>query len=390
MFTDNWNLENIETIVATRRRIRFDKLCGLFVGNHAAAIVHEVKIQNFFKVVMHTTLSLRWSLAHGTHSRITIPQLLRRSRVRLIGQNGTIAGAMWSPRLVKKVLNTLGKQLVDDGRLDSVSLYSAGPRADFPELDTQEWQEDDYDQQGNLFVPVKVKEGKREEIDWVLKQKLFDYVLESERAERQGRPYSMKWVLKNEWEKVRAGLVVREIKRVKSEDEKLEPSDVFSAMPQVESLKPLVSHLVTERVRKRGRNSVHTVFDLSRAHFYGVCERDVYVENHQNCIVLDSWPNSTKPCTGRKRRAMRGRNCCVNTSAAMALSPVQAVQRCTDQSLLMDSVTETILCLRQQRINSRSLEICCMKSPTRFGMIGAAEYLDKEMEVLHRNCQSDQ
>ena len=58
-------------------------------------------------------------------------------RVRLIAQNGTIAGAMYPPRLVKEVLNTLGKKLVDDGRLDSVSLYSAGPTADFPELDTQ-------------------------------------------------------------------------------------------------------------------------------------------------------------------------------------------------------------------------------------------------------------
>ena len=83
---------------------------------------------------------------------------------------------MYSPRLVTEVLNTLGK-LVDDGRLDSVSLYSAGPTADFPELDTQELQEDDYDQQGNLLDAVRVKEGKREDIDWVLKQKLFEYVL---------------------------------------------------------------------------------------------------------------------------------------------------------------------------------------------------------------------
>ena len=60
------------------------------------------------------------------------------------------------------MLNPLGKQLVDDGRLDSDSLCSAGPTADFLALDTQEWQEDDYDQQGNLLDTVKVKEGKRE------------------------------------------------------------------------------------------------------------------------------------------------------------------------------------------------------------------------------------
>ena len=104
----------------------------------------------------------------------------------------------------------------------------------------------------------------------MLKQKLFDYVPESECAERQGRPYSLKWVLKNKGDKVRARLVVGEIKKAKSEDEKLEPSDVFSAMPPVESLKAMVSHVMTERVDRRGRNLVLAVFDVSRAHLDGV------------------------------------------------------------------------------------------------------------------------
>ena len=77
-----------------------------------------------------------------------------------------------------------------------------------------------------LLDPIKVKEGKREEIDGVLKkQKLFDYVPESECVEWQGRPHSLKWVLKKKGEKVRARLGVRENKNAKSEDEKLEPSD---------------------------------------------------------------------------------------------------------------------------------------------------------------------
>ena len=59
----------------------------------------------------------------------------------------------------------------------------------------------------------------------MLKQKLFDYVPESECAERQGRLYSLKSVLKHKGEKVRARLVVREIKKAKSENQKLEPSD---------------------------------------------------------------------------------------------------------------------------------------------------------------------
>ena len=176
-------------------------------------------------------------------------------RVRLVGRNGAVAGPMYSTRLVKAVLKEFGKQLVEDRRLDSVSLSSAGPKTDFPELDTQEWQEDYYDQQGNLLDPVKVKKGKQEEIGWVLKQKLFDYAPEGECAERQGRPYSLKWALKNKGDGVRARLVVREIRKAKTEDEKLEPSDVISAMPPVESLNAFVSHVMTERVDRRGRRS---------------------------------------------------------------------------------------------------------------------------------------
>ena len=60
---------------------------------------------------------------------------------------------------------------------------------------------------------------------------------------------------------------MREIKKAKLEDEKLETCDLFSAMPQVESLKALVSHVMTERVGRRGRNLVPAVFGVSRAHF---------------------------------------------------------------------------------------------------------------------------
>ena len=66
----------------------------------------------------------------------------------------------------------------------------------------------------------------------MLKQKLFDYV--SQCAERQDRLSSLKWVLKNKGEKVRARLVVRQIKKAKLEDEKLETCDLFSAMPPLE------------------------------------------------------------------------------------------------------------------------------------------------------------
>ena len=83
--------------------------------------------------------------------------------------------------------------------------------ADFPDLDTEEWQADDYDQQGNLLHPIKVKNGNQEEVGWVLKQELFDYAPKGECAERQGRRNSLKLVLKDKGEGVRARRVVREI-----------------------------------------------------------------------------------------------------------------------------------------------------------------------------------
>ena len=40
--------------------------------------------------------------------------------------------------------------------------------------------------------------------------------------------------------------MAREVKRAKREDEKLEASDIFSAMPPVESLKALVSYIMSD------------------------------------------------------------------------------------------------------------------------------------------------
>ena len=71
----------------------------------------------------------RWATSSSRPATLLArEQAVENRRVLLIGQNETIAGAMYSPRLVKEVLNTLGMQLVDKGRLDSVSLYSANNR----------------------------------------------------------------------------------------------------------------------------------------------------------------------------------------------------------------------------------------------------------------------
>ena len=52
----------------------------------------------------------------------------------LIGKRRAAAAAVYPPKLVEKVLRDFKRLMVDDGKADHVSLYAAGPMADFPEL----------------------------------------------------------------------------------------------------------------------------------------------------------------------------------------------------------------------------------------------------------------
>ena len=223
----------------------------------------------------------------------------------------------------------------------------------------------------------------------MLKQKLFDYVPQSECTERQGRPYSLKWVLKKEGEKVKARLVLGEIKKAKSEYEKLEPSDVFSAMPPVESLKALVSHVMTERVDKRGRILVLTEFDVSRAYFYGVCERDVYVEPLAELYRSGLVAKLSKTMYGTQAASnawqkLWDENLHNNGFELGASNPPLYRSElvngfCHGDDFVTAAAEDQIEVLGkmlQEKFDTR-----------RIGMIGAAKHLDKELEVLHRSVR---
>ena len=138
--------------------------------------------------------------------------------------------------------------------------------------------------------------------------------------------------LEKQGEKVRARLVVREIKKAKSEYEKLEPSDVS-----------LVSHVMTERVDKRGRILVLAVFDVSRAHFYGVCERDVYVEPPAELHRPGLVAKLNKTMYGTQDSSNAWQKLWGEHLRNNGVSLVQAILHCTDQSLRMDSIMEMIL-----------------------------------------------
>ena len=89
------------------------------------------------------------------------------------------------------------------------------------------------DVNGGWLDPAKVTAASAEELEWMVKRGVFIKVPELECRTKQGRPLTLKWVdtIKSDG-RYRSRLVVREIKKAKSPDEKLDPQTVFSSMHQ--------------------------------------------------------------------------------------------------------------------------------------------------------------
>ena len=88
--------------------------------------------------------------------------------------------------------------------------------------------------------------------------------------------HDMKWLRSKKGDGVRCRLVVREIKARKKAADKLDPATVFAAMPPVEGVKALISHMQIEQVSKKGEPLEMMCLDVSRAHFYGESRRRVF------------------------------------------------------------------------------------------------------------------
>ena len=181
---------------------------------------------------------------------------------------------------------------------------------------------------------------------------------------------------------------MREIKKAKSQDEKLEPSDVFSAMPPVESLKELVSRVMTERVDRRGRNLVLAVFDMSRAHFYGVCERDVYVEPPLELHRLGLVAKLNKTMYGTQDASNAWQKLCGEHFRSNGFE-LGANNPALYRSELVKGFChgDELVTAAAEKSNRELWKLLQEKFDTRIGMIGAAEHLDKELEVLHQSVR---
>ena len=104
-----------------------------------------------------------------------------------------------------------------------------------------------------------------------------------EEADLKGQmPLTLKWVDKvkvmpDGSQGVRSRLVVRESKAPKKHSDKLDPASIFSSVPPVEGVKSLLAQWAVQRLGRGGTPLRLAVWDVSRAHFYGKSEREVFV-----------------------------------------------------------------------------------------------------------------
>ena len=150
-------------------------------------------------------------------------------------------GAIFQPNLVTAVLKVIKRNVLDQQVISAVELQSGGPTAELPEL----WNQPDCkeywdDVNGGFLDPRLVREARLLELDWIKKERVYDYRSRTE-AEKKGiKPIPLIWVGTNKGDKntpfVRSRICVRECKKGRNAVESLEPEQLFSAMPLLEAI----------------------------------------------------------------------------------------------------------------------------------------------------------
>ena len=217
--------------------------------------------------------------------------------IRCWGGDRSVQAQVYPPKLCAAILEGLRRQLLASREVSAIQTFASGPHCDGPELQDEEFEDDGGcyvdDGKGQILNKEQVLKARRLEMEWIRKQGVYTVVDVKEAYSHQKRLYDMKWVdVQKTKDMVRSRLVVREIKARKTGDEKLGAEEVFAAMPPVEGLKALVSHMQTEKFDDEGNFLEMLVLDVSRAHFYGASRRKVYTtlpEGHEEegkCALL--------------------------------------------------------------------------------------------------------
>ena len=202
--------------------------------------------------------------------------------VRLLGGLGHIA-RIYTPELVAAILQALRGEMLETGDITATEMVESGPISEEPSMPEGPWSQYWDDVNGGYLDPDLVKEARAKEREWVKKQQIWRIVPRAQCLERTGRPpIPLRWVDTNKGDRVkpnyRSRIVAKDIKaKKKGTGQELDASEVFSSMPPLEGLMILSGLFANLSVS----GYKLAAFDISRAHFYGVAEREVYVDLEQ-------------------------------------------------------------------------------------------------------------
>ncbi len=116
--------------------------------------------------------------------------------VHLIGDRRAVAAAEYPVKLVLAILRAFRRQLKADARWEAMHSFDAGP---VPEEHEQDWwrqQEETHgmywdDVNGDWLDPEEVRKARKIELDWMVKEKVWDKVPKDEAT---GKILTMRWI----------------------------------------------------------------------------------------------------------------------------------------------------------------------------------------------------
>ena len=188
------------------------------------------------------------------------------------------------PKLVAEVLKVVKRKKIQDGCLSSLESYSAGPAPleplfDEPMSEVMYWD----DVNGGWLDPEMVKIERQKEIDWLHANEVYQKVPIDECWRVTGKPpIKLLWIDSNKGDDAkpnyRSRVVVREVRKKGPDGRVLPDAELFSGTPPLEAMKVLGSLLVSRQTSSRGLKLKLAFWDISRAFFYGLARRDVFIE----------------------------------------------------------------------------------------------------------------
>ena len=192
----------------------------------------------------------------------------------------------YPPKLVATILKALRELLKENDQLNVVEEIG-GPVPEIPLEYDQILKEGGRfwdDVNGGYLSEDLVLAARREEIDWVHSEGVYEIVPMQECRDAGMKPLDLIWEDTDKSvyptrKKIRSRLCAREYKTKKQGkiQRALPASQLFSAMPPFDAVKVLVSNMMSVSLSNKGKPLKLRHYDISRKHFQGTAQGLIFI-----------------------------------------------------------------------------------------------------------------